>query len=734
MLISIWRYCHLAFALSSTLFVSILAATGIILAWDPIDEKLQPHPSAESFPELSIANTIEALSNTYAEVLSLEVDANGFVIASVIDENGTIEELYVHPQTGEKTGTLQAKTPLIEFATNLHRSLFLKSWGRFFVGLNSLLLFLIVVSGVALVIKRQQGIKHFFARIVNEHFTQYSHVYLGRILLLPLAVITLSGIYLSLLRFHLIPDPTPTHQIDFEAVSLTTEGTLAQIDLLQQTPLYQLRSVEFPFSEDPLDYYTLSLKDREVLIHQYTGEVLSELHYPLVVLSNQLSTNLHTGKGSILWSVVLGLSCLSIFYFMYSGFTMTLKRRSAKIQNRFSKKESSCIILVGSETGSTLLFARRLQEQLTQAGVRWYTAPMNAFEHYPNMKHLIVLTATYGQGDPPSNATRFKELLLKNRPVKPFTYSVVGFGSLGYPDFCKYAFSVEEWLHEIPAATSLMPVHTIHNRSLESFKQWVLAWGKSTHLHLVIQEEDTPKVRKGKQHSFEVLEVHDHRETYTLRLQPQQKTTKFQSGDLLAIRPTKGTYERLYSASILQSGQLFISIKRHAKGLCSNELSQLQQGDFLKGTLIQNNSFHFPKKQRPVVLICTGTGIAPFLGMLENNRQKTPVYLYWGGQSQEALSLYQQQINQSLKSQQLLAAHYAFSRDPSVPKTYVQELIERDARNIARVLANKGTLLLCGSVAMQQGVTTVLQHLCLEYNQTPLSVYQKKGRVRIDCY
>ncbi len=733
MLLSIWRYSHLTLALSSLLFVGILSVTGLILAFDPVSTKLQNTPSAERFPEQTLAETLEALSAQYSEVLSLEVDANGFVLAAVITEEGDLQEFYIHPATAEKTLEPAQKSALIEFATNLHRSLFLKSWGRFFVGLNSLLLFLIVLTGLALILKRQQGIKHFFSKIVNEHFWQFSHVYLGRLMLLSLVLITLSGVYLSLLRFEIIPETPLSHDVNVEQLSANPEHVQNPISIFENTPLKEIRSLEFPFSDDATDYYTLSLHDRELLIHQYSGEVLSEVPYPLVTIATQWSLALHTGEGSYLWSIVLALSCLSIFFFMVSGIKMTLQRRSSKIRNTYSKNESSCIILVGSETGSTIAFAREVQEQLKKQEVKSFVASLNNFDTYPNMKHLLVLTATYGQGEPPANATKFQQKLRAASPQNPFTFSVLGFGSLGYPDFCKFAFDVDTWLEQTPNATRLLPLHTVHNRSRESFKQWVQAWGKSTHLNLNVAEETNTTVAKRDSLLLEVQEKVSFNNTFTLRLKARQ-STKFTSGDLLAIYPSDGSHERLYSVSLLQNGHLLISIKKHPKGVCSTELSQLQPGALLEGKWVQNKGFHFPKKNRPVVLISSGTGIAPFLGMLENNYKQTEVHLYWGGHSKSALSLYAPSLTGSLQQQSVSSLNYAFSRETGIAKTYVQDVIQKDAKRIAQVLKAKGTLMLCGSVAMQQGVTEVLQRICQQHNQKPLSYYQKKGRIKIDCY
>jgi sulfite reductase (NADPH) flavoprotein alpha-component len=105
-IISIWRFSHLALAVTSSVFILILSVTGAILAFDPIDAKLEPHISIDDFPDQSLAQIITTTRDKYNEVLGLSVDANGFLSISTIDEVGGIADFYIHPRTAEKTGEI----------------------------------------------------------------------------------------------------------------------------------------------------------------------------------------------------------------------------------------------------------------------------------------------------------------------------------------------------------------------------------------------------------------------------------------------------------------------------------------------------------------------------------------------------------------------------------------------------------------------------------------------------
>src|SRR5690606_26778515 len=244
-------------------FIFLASVTGIVLAFQPISEQLQPY-KIDSFNELNLAETLQAFKSEYPEVIGLEVDSNDFVLASVITDDEESLDGYFNPKTAVFLGKKIETSKFFQWTTNLHRSLFLKGIGRFFVGLCSFLLFLIAVSGSILILKRQRGFRKFFSRIINDNFAQYWHVVLGRLSLIPIIIITVTGVYLSLLRFDMLPKDSIKHTIDYEAFSEVPQQNIQDFTLFKNTKLSEVKSLEFPFSDDIEDYFTLKLKDREL--------------------------------------------------------------------------------------------------------------------------------------------------------------------------------------------------------------------------------------------------------------------------------------------------------------------------------------------------------------------------------------------------------------------------------------------------------------------------------------
>ena len=261
MTISIWRYCHLTIALSSCVFLLVASITGVILAFQPITELIQPYSVGQA-QEATLAETISVLQTEYDEVLLIEIDNNDFITASVVTKDWESETFYIDPFTGKKVGDIIETPWIFEFSTNVHRSLFLKKTGRFIVGFISFLLVLMAVSGLILIIKRQLGVKHFFSKIYKENFEQYYHVAIGRLTLIPLIVIAATGVYLSLEKFSLLPSHRVSHEIDYENLQTSPVLKVSEFAVFQNIKLEDVRSVEFPFSPDVEDCFTIELSNK----------------------------------------------------------------------------------------------------------------------------------------------------------------------------------------------------------------------------------------------------------------------------------------------------------------------------------------------------------------------------------------------------------------------------------------------------------------------------------------
>jgi len=242
MTLSFWRYTHLTLAIFSVAFLIVASVTGTILSVDAIQEKV-PSYRVENFEAITLQESLPKLRKIYPEITELSVDHNQFVTLQAIDKDGNDINAYIDPLTGKIIGTPHKKSEFIKWVTSLHRSLFLHETGRFFIGVNAFLLLLIAVSGFALVINRQRGLRKFFSKIIKEYFAQYYHVLFGRLALIPILIIALSGTYLSMERFHLF-EKDKKEETKTEAKSVAVAKS--KFDF-KTTLLADVKKIEFPF-------------------------------------------------------------------------------------------------------------------------------------------------------------------------------------------------------------------------------------------------------------------------------------------------------------------------------------------------------------------------------------------------------------------------------------------------------------------------------------------------------
>ncbi|WP_105004602.1 PepSY domain-containing protein [Tenacibaculum sp. SG-28] len=730
MTLSIWRYSHLTLAISSFLFITIAAITGIILALEPISKEVSPY-AIDNLETITIGETIAKLEKNYDEIITLELAKNNTVKASAVDANEGNTSFYINPFTGEKIGELEKRKSIFKFATTLHRSLFLKSTGRIIVGVVSFLLLLLTCTGFMLICKRQGGIRYLFSTVVKEKNEQYYHVTIGRITSIPIVILTVTGIYLSLDKFAVLPKDQKRHKIVTKTPPSSSDKQRKDFTIFQTTAMQQLQRLEFPFSEDPEDYFTLKLRDKEVLIQQNSGIEISSLPKTTIEKLIDWSFVLHTGDGTLVWALILLLSCFAILYFIYSGFVMTIDRikKRVSIKNTYSKEEANYILLVGSETGSTFTFAKSLYNALIATEQKPFMDSLNNYTTYKTAKYVFVLTATYGDGDAPSNANTAIEkmnLVPQNHTIK---FAVVGFGSLAYPKYCAFALEIDNVLAKNKNFSRILPLHKVNNQSFASFTAWNTAINTATDTTFTVQ----PMVeKKPKEYSFKVVsktEINTDK-SFIIRFKPERKL-KFQSGDLLGIRPKKDGVERLYSIAKIGK-DILLSIKKHEYGICSTYLSELQKSSSVKAYIKKNTAFHFPQNSKEVILISNGTGIALLL-MIHAAKPSTKIHLFWGGRTKESFNLYRETIEKALEIQQLNSLHIAYSRE-NAKKEYVQDSVLKNKDLIISTLQKKGNIMICGSVKMQNEILKVLHEITTKELNTSIESLQKNNKILTDCY
>ncbi len=112
-------------------------------------------------------------------------------------------------------------------------------------------------------------------------------------------------------------------------------------------------------------------------------------------------------------------------------------------------------ILWGSQTGNAENLAKKTGKALAKVGFSPVVVDMAAYdkERLATEEHLLIITSTYGDGDPPDNAMDLHAWLMSDAAPKleGVKYSVLSLGDTDYPDFCICGIEFDDRLKALGA-------------------------------------------------------------------------------------------------------------------------------------------------------------------------------------------------------------------------------------------------------------------------------------------
>jgi benzoyl-CoA 2,3-dioxygenase component A len=204
---------------------------------------------------------------------------------------------------------------------------------------------------------------------------------------------------------------------------------------------------------------------------------------------------------------------------------------------------------------------------------------------------------------------------------------------------------------------------------------------------------------------------------------------------------------RLYSIASPRDGEkegtnnIGFTVKRVPGGLCSNYFCDLPKGATVEVSGPFGATFLMPNDPLAnIVMICTGTGSAPFRGFIARRRRVAPqgpgkLMMFFGARRPEELP-YFGPLQKLPKS--FLDWHLAFSRVPGQPRRYVQDAIGQEEKAVIGLLREPAThLYVCGLRAMEGGVEEALGALCSRSSPdwpTLRTEMQATGRYHVETY
>ncbi|XP_060612712.1 NADPH--cytochrome P450 reductase isoform X1 [Anolis sagrei] len=190
------------------------------------------------------------------------------------------------------------------------------------------------------------------------------------------------------------------------------------------------------------------------------------------------------------------------------------------------------------------------------------------------------------------------------------------------------------------------------------------------------------------------------------------------------------------------------------KGVATNWLKSKQPMDnghkSVVPMYVRKSQFRLPfKSTTPVLMIGPGTGVAPFIGFIQergwHKKQGKDVgetVLYYGCRHENEDYLYKEELANFLKEGALTQLHVAFSRDQA-QKVYVQHLLKKNKESVWKLInEDNGHIYVCGDARnMARDVQNTFYEIVAEFGKMdqPQAVdYIKKlmtkGRYSLDIW
>ena len=187
----------------------------------------------------------------------------------------------------------------------------------------------------------------------------------------------------------------------------------------------------------------------------------------------------------------------------------------------------------------------------------------------------------------------------------------------------------------------------------------------------------------------------------------------FRAGDLLMVSPREGEPERAYSigsSALVNPRQILLTV-----GLISRTDAQgNEQLGAMSGILCRRLRAGEGEPDRPVLMLATGCGIAPFVGFLSEHaaaHRAGVTWLIFGNRKRAGDFFYRERLESWAQIGVLSRLDTAFSRDPE-DGAYVQDRLVQSGAEVLKLLERGGILYVCGRAStIGTGVRTALQQI-----------------------
>ena len=205
-------------------------------------------------------------------------------------------------------------------------------------------------------------------------------------------------------------------------------------------------------------------------------------------------------------------------------------------------------ILWGSQTGNAEGVAKKLMKSLKVGNYEPEVFDMASYDkaRLPREKNLLVITSTYGDGEPPDNAADLHEYLMGEEvpSLEGVNFSVFALGDTEYPDFCQCGIEFDERLEACGAKRIFKRIDcdVDYDDEFVEWKQGVIgAMGGLQEATAAVEQPEEEAYGKRNPFPSPILNSYDlngvgsERETYHVELSLEGSGLEYEVGDALGV-------------------------------------------------------------------------------------------------------------------------------------------------------------------------------------------------------
>ncbi|HRC73365.1 MAG TPA: flavodoxin domain-containing protein [Candidatus Competibacter sp.] len=373
----------------------------------------------------------------------------------------------------------------------------------------------------------------------------------------------------------------------------------------------------------------------------------------------------------------------------------------------------------------------------------------------------LLIVSTTGEGEVPDPARPFLNRL-RAADLNGTSFNLLALGDSRYASFCGGGQRVRAALLE-RGAREAADRQRADGEPTATWRDWLNGVAEIIGVRLGVVEAHKPDwsvtLTLVERERLDDPTQGNTREIWRLSFAPDETALDFRPGDLLLISPAEGDPPRCYSigaSSLIGEPRFDLTVSLHVwwdaegqerLGLASNYLCrQLQPGAKIAAHLRRHPDFNpLEDPSRPMVLVATGAGIAPFPGFLvERAKQDNagPVWLLFGNRCRNGGFFYRRQFEQWCEQRTLTRLDTAFSRDAD-DGHYIQDRLTEHGEELLRWLVeDRSALYTCGRVgaagaAVEQSLHDIIARHGGRYGLKPdetLARWRAGGTLRFDVF